>query len=288
MGNAVKSSAELGRDDLVLCNGTVMNASFSELVAAARAGGFNAISLFAATYRNAREQQKLSDADLRNMLADNGLCIAELDPLLNWVPGHVFPGGGPALDADEDTFYRMADALGARSLNVVWALPQRLPDSQLIDAYAALCDRASSHGLLAHLEFLPWSQINDVVAACAIVRQAGRDNGGILLDSWHHFRAGTANAVIAQIPGRHYFGVQLNDAPAQADADPIDETMRARLLPGDGDIDLVDLIRQLDRSGSNAPIGIEVFSTPLWRLSAEEVGRQAGEKLRKIVAAARA
>lgn len=288
MAGAVKSPAELGREDLVLCNGTVMNAGFSELVAAARAGGFDAISLFAATYRQAREQEKLSDTDMRHMLADNGLCIAELDPLLNWVPGHAFPAGGPALDADEDTFYRIADALGARSLNVVWALPQRLPDSQLIDAYAALCERAGAHDLLAHLEFLPWSQINDVVAACAIVRQAGRDNGGILLDSWHHFRAGTANAVLAQIPGRHYFGVQLNDAPAQPGADLVEETMHSRLLPGAGDIDLVDLIRQLDRSGSNAPIGVEVFSTPLWRLSAEEIGRQAGEKLRKIIAAARA
>ena len=124
-------------------------------------------------------------------------------------------------------------------------------------------------------------------AACAIVRQAARDNGGILLDSWHHFRAGTANAVIAQIPGRHYFGVQLNDAPARPGADMVEETMNSRLLPGDGDIDLVDLIRQLDRSGSNAPIGVEVFSTTLWRLSAEEVGRQSGAKLREIITAAR-
>lgn len=281
------ASGDLGRDHFVLCNGTVMHAGFAQLVEAARAGGFDAISLFASTYRRARESEGLSDADMRLMLADNGLRIAELDPLLNWVPGHVFRGDA-AMDADEDTFYRIADALGARSVNVVWALPQRLPETQFVDAFAALCDRAAAHGLLMHLEFLPWAQIDSAAAAFAVVRQAGRANGGILFDSWHHFRGGACNAAISEIPGRHYFAVQLNDAPAQAAADPIAETMQARLLPGAGAIDVVEVIRQLDRSGSRAPLGVEVFSTELWRLPPLEIGRRAGENLRRIAALARA
>lgn len=288
MNDTRTTSAALGREQLVLCNGTLMHAGFRELVTAARAGGFNAISLFAATYRRAREQEKLSDADMRQLLADNGLCIAELDPLLNWVPGHVFPSGGPGLDAGEELFYDIAQALGARSLNAVWALPQRLPETQLIDAFGALCDRARAHDLRVHLEFLPWSQVRDVHAACAIVQAAARDNGGVLLDSWHHFRAGTDNAALAQLPGAACVAVQLNDAPAQAAADLVDETMRARLLPGEGAIDLVELIRQLDRAGCDAPLGVEVFSETLWQLPAEEIGRRAGASLRRIIALARA
>jgi len=286
--SAAKRSGELDRNDLVLCNGTLMHASFSQLVAAARAGGFQAISLFASTYRRARDEDKLSDSDMRNLLADNGLCIAELDPLLNWVPGHVFPAGGPALDADEDTLYRIADALDARSVNVVWALPQRLPEAQLVDAFAALCTRAATRGLRMHLEFLPWSQVSDAATALAIVQRAGCANGGILFDSWHHFRGGAANAAIAQIPGQYYFAVQLNDAPLEASADLVAETMQSRLLPGEGAMELVDMIRQLDVAGCDAPLGIEVFSSALWRFAPEEIGRRAGASLRRIAAAARA
>ena len=36
--------------------------------------------------------------------------------------------------------------------------------------------------------------------------------------------------------------------------------MTGRLLPGDGDFDLTGLIRTLDRIGSKAPIGVEIFS----------------------------
>jgi hypothetical protein len=32
-------------------------------------------------------------------------------------------------------------------------------------------------------------------------------------------------------------GIQINDAPAQAEADLIDETLHRRLAPGDGDIE---------------------------------------------------
>ena len=120
----------LNERDLVLCVGTLGNPNFSELVAAARAGGFNSISMIPSTYRKGRFEEKLSDSDMRHMLAANGLRVAELDPLLNWVPGHTFKSSDASVfDADEEFFYRMAEALQARSLNAVWALPEKLPAS---------------------------------------------------------------------------------------------------------------------------------------------------------------
>src|SRR5690606_29259737 len=99
---------------------------------------FDAISLFPAIYRLAREQG-LADAELRALLTERGLRIAELDPLLNWVPGHDFHAADDdSFGGSEETFYRIHDALGARSLNVVFAGPARLPESQLIDAFGAV------------------------------------------------------------------------------------------------------------------------------------------------------
>ena len=63
--------------------------------------------------------------------------------------------------------------------------------------------------------------------------------------------------------------------------------MRARLLPGEGDIELVDIIRTLDEIGSQAPLGVEVFSEKLDALPPTEVGRLSAEATRKVLAQAR-
>ena len=281
-----KLPQQLSAQDLVLCAGTVTGASFSQLIAAARAGEFDAISLFPAQYQQARSAG-LSDSDLRAMLADNGLCIAELDPLLNWVPGHVFPSDAGMGVVDEEVFYRIADALGARSLNVVWALPQRVPEELLIEAFAALCDRAAQHNLLAHIEFLPWAQIDNVKTAVRIVEQANRVNAGIMFDSWHHFRGGIDDAVLSELPANKIVAIQLNDAPRQAEDNVIEETMSRRRLLGEGDIDLSGIIRRLDKQGCNAPLGVEIFSAELQRLDPVTIGRRVGENLRALLRQAR-
>lgn len=272
---------QLNEQHLVLCAGTVTGADFAQLVAAARAGGFDAVSLFPSQYQQARAGGA-SDLDLRLMLADSGLCIAELDPLLNWVPGHEFSTDAGMGVAAEDEFYRIADALGARSLNVVWALPQRIPEELLVESFAAVCDRAAQHGLLAHIEFLPWAQVDSIESALRVVRLADRLNGGVLLDSWHHFRSGVGNAILATLPGDRILAIQLNDAPALAEENIVEETMQRRRLPGDGDIALVEILRALAAAGCTAPVGVEVFSTELQKLPPVEIGRIAGDNLRAL------
>jgi sugar phosphate isomerase/epimerase len=272
--------------DLVLCAGTLHyhQLSFAERVAATRAAGFDAITLMPAAYRRAREQERLSDADMRALLAEQGLCIAELDPLLSWVPGHPFTHGDMDAGAQVDTFMAIADALGARSLNVVLAVTERLPEQLLVDAFAAVCKRSAEHGLLAHLEFLPWAQTADVKTACRLAQLAGCANGGVMFDTWHHFRGGLGNDVLDTIPGELILGIQVNDAPAAAEADVISETMQRRRLPGDGDMPLADMLRRLRQSGCTAPLGIEVFSTDLGRLPVREAAQRAGDSMRRLVA----
>ena len=57
-----------------------------ERLAAAAGAGFAAISLWGRDYAAARAEG-LSDADLRSMLDDHGLAVAELDPAWWWLPG---------------------------------------------------------------------------------------------------------------------------------------------------------------------------------------------------------
>src|SRR5207302_213589 len=81
-------------------------------------------------------------------------------------------------------------ALGARSMNAVDVFGGDWDVDDAAEAFAGLCDRAGEHGLVVHLEFLPWSKIPDVGSAWEVVRLAGRSNGGIAIDAWHFFRGG--------------------------------------------------------------------------------------------------
>jgi len=50
---------------------------------------------------------------------------------------------------------------------------------------AAICDRAAEHGLLAHIELLPFGGIPDLNSARSIGEAADRPNGCLTIDSWH-------------------------------------------------------------------------------------------------------
>ena len=278
----------LGFGDLVLCAGTVPLSSLQERIVAAAEAGFAAISLFPHDYQRARASG-LSDADLRGLLRDHDIRVAEIDPLLSWMPGDagdagVSDAGRAFLATGEDEFYAIADALGARSINAALADPRPLDLDAVAAAFAALCDRANAHGLVVTLEFLPWTTIRDAATAASVAMRAGRANGGVMLDAWHHFRSGAA---IASIPAEHVFGIQLSDAPAAAEADPIDETLHRRLAPGDGDIDLAGLLRHLAVGSCVAPVGIEVFSDVWAARPLRDTAQQMAAAARGILDASR-
>ncbi|NQT71224.1 MAG: sugar phosphate isomerase/epimerase [Chloroflexi bacterium] len=281
----------LDYDDLCLCCGTIAHASFSELVEAAAAGGFRSISIWPHHYQDACAQG-LSDQDLKLMLEDHGLSISELDPLMNWLPPAALglDPDSPAtetLGPGEDFFYQIADALGARHLNVVQAFGPRLETEMVVEAFAGVCDRAAQHGLKVSLEFLPWSGIPDIKTAGEIVRQAGRPNGGINLDTWHLHRSGGSVDDLTGLPADAVVAMQINDAAAESWADVIEETMQGRLLPGHGVIDLPGVFRALDTIGCMAPIGVEVFSDELLKLPPVEAARKAGDAIRTVLVRAR-
>lgn len=275
--------ASLGFGDLVLCAGSVPASGLAERVAAAAEAGFAGVSLFPHDYHRARDAG-LSDADLRALLRDHGVAVAEIDPLLSWLPGAeagVTEAGRAFLETGEDGFYAIADAVGARSINAALADPGDASLAAIGDAFGALCERATKHALLVTLEFLPWTPIRDCATAAAIVAHAGAPNGGVMLDAWHRLRSG---APIAAIDAGRVRGIQICDAPAAAEPDPVDETLHRRRLPGDGDAEVAALLRHLAAGGCDAPIGVEVFSDALAATPLRDVARRCAAAARACLA----
>ncbi len=284
----------LGANSLVLCSGTIpRHISFRERLRAAADAGYDAISLWGRDYARAREDGH-SDAEMRTMLDDHGLVVAEMDPAWWWTPGA--PALGESLiDVDpldvfrygEDELLRMAEAVGARSLNAAEVLGGTWSIEEGAESFARLCDRAARHGLLVHLEWLAWSRVPDLDTAWDVVRMADRPNGGLNVDTWHCARTGTTPDDLRSLPGDRVFAIQLDDAPLAPEDNLIDATLHSRELPGRGQLDLMGYLGALRDIEVRAPVGVEVFSDSLHADGADGAARAAAEATRSVIGAAR-
>jgi sugar phosphate isomerase/epimerase len=281
----------LGRDDLIASHYTLAGAgvgepvrfSFAERVAAAAAAGFAGIGVLAEDYAACRASG-LSDADLRAILDAHGVRVVELEFLFGWARADERQAWARRT---EDRLHAIADVLGARHLNVGDIDPAGdLPPLDVVaERFAALCDRAATHGLLVAIEFLPWTDIPDVRTAWEIARRAGRRNGGLLVDAWHYFRGAGNEAALRAVPADAIVAVQLDDADAASGA-PYEDTLRRR-LPGEGTFDLVGLVRLLDTMGVDAPVSVEIISPEHAARPASEAARAAHDATRAVLARAR-
>lgn len=273
-------------NDFGLCCGSVVQADFRTLAEAAAEAGFHSITLWPRHFEDALASG-LSEQDLRALLADNELTITELDPLCSWLPGAVAENDLAASFSayDESDFFRIADALGARTLNVIQASADPLPESQRVDCLASLCERAAAHGLRVSVEFMPWSAIGNLGQALALVEATGRTDCGVNIDTWHHFRSGgTLDELIALDPAR-VAAMQLNDVCVEPWDDLLLETAQGRELPGHGRGYAGPVLEACERAGIRVPINVEVFATKLQAMSARAAARSLADSLRAVLAA---
>ena len=281
---ALPGYADLGPDDLILSHFSLGRfRPFEERVRAAAEAGFAAMGLYVGDYQRLRAEGA-RDADLRAVLDQYGLRVVEIEALRGW------SATGPdraAYRAAERSAFALSDALGpGHHVQVVGPYTGTLDDAA--EAFAGVCDRAAEHGLAAAIEFLPeMSNIPDAASAMQIVTAAGRANGGICLDSWHHFRGANDDDMLRAIPAEAILTVQFNDGPRQrVDPDYYTDCTRHRNVPGDGDFDLAGFLRVVDEMGVRLPLSVEVMSVDLQSRPAGEVARRLAEAPRAVAAAA--
>lgn len=235
-------------------------------VALAAAAGFAGIGLYVGQYREL-EAAGFAPNGLAELLAEHDVLLAEIEVIPGL--GGDGPGGERAAEM-EMTAWRMADAFGCRYLQVIG--PAAATTGEAAGAFGALCDRAADHGLVVGLEFLPFTDIVGVGDARAIVEAAGRPNGGICVDIWHHERGADDLAAIAALPPELVKGIQMSDGPKHpADSDYYTDCLINRLAPGDGEFDIAGFVAALGET--HLPWSLEVCSATGWADPAAHVER---------------
>jgi len=147
-----------------------------------------------------------------------------------------------------------AAELGARHvLSSAWCSDR----AYIVDFFGRLCELATPLGLSVDLEFVTWSGVRTLGEAADVVAAAGRDNGGILIDTLHFDRSRVHAATLDSMPAHWFHFAQICDGPARYSTE-VEELTRIgraeRLYLGEGGIDVASILRRLP----SVPLSIEI------------------------------
>lgn len=261
----------------------------------ARAGGFTSLAI-APKRAQALFAEGLTATDLIEMAGEQGVRFSQLDGIATWVTKWRAKTGDPELNAWIGAMFdiEMREALeigAALGVEAAVAVPffdvGSIARAELIDSFGHFCDLAATFGIEVHVEAIPFWGLRDLPAAWDIVAAADRDNAGLMIDTWH-IQKGSPDyardlALLRTIPGACLKHVQLADADLAPQADTLAADVMFRKFPGEGELDLVDMLAIIAAKGQLRSVGPEVVNRDLAGMSHSEVGLRAGRGTRRVV-----
>ncbi|MEU2005665.1 sugar phosphate isomerase/epimerase family protein [Rhodococcus sp. NPDC019627] len=137
--------------------------------------------------------------------------------------------------------------------------------ARLTDSYARLAELCAQYGIVASLEFMPWTAVPDATTAVEIVSQADGSARSVLIDALHTARSTTTLDDLAAIPREWLHYAQMCDGSVPApnnDAELVRHAREERLVPGTGGINLTDIWSTLP---PDLPVSVELPNEPLRR-----------------------
>jgi sugar phosphate isomerase/epimerase len=230
--------------------------------------GFSGLGLWHADLEHVLETRTL--AEVKQLFDDNGLRYLELEFLWEWF---LDPEDERRRDADRirALLFEAAAELGAHHIKVgnIPGTPCEIP--RLTERFAELCaDAAERHDALLVYEFMPFDvNVRDLATVLTVVGDV--PNAGIAIDTWHMAKLGIAPDELRLVPAGRIGWVELSDGQYEDMADPIDEVVNHRKLPGEGEFPIREYVAACRDQGYDGPWGVEVLSEELRNLPIAEI-----------------
>ena len=263
---------------LSLAHLTVMDASPLELVDAAAAGGFNSIGLrIISTNPTFNIVPVVGDEvmirAIEERLRYHGIDILDVEAV-QLVPDTDVGKLMPALET--------ATRLGARYLQVANYDPD---EGRAADNLAQIADAAQRLEIKPMLEFVSFYPMTRTVkSALRLLRRAGHENAGLVIDTLHLIRSGGGPSDLQSMDPDVLGYCQICDG--RVTAPPPDrlrvEALGDRLYPGQGDFPMREIIAALP---AGVPLSVEAPCAADAHRPIAERGRRCGETTRSFLQA---
>jgi sugar phosphate isomerase/epimerase len=150
---------------------------------------------------------------------------------------------------------------------------------------AEIADIGREHGVRFQLEPIAWSPIHSLSQALEVVRAAGRDNVGLVIDFWHLWaRSETLPGEVARLDRRLIYGIHFCDGKKPADpAQAWDELALRSYLPGEGDIPMSEWVAAVKATGYDGSWSSELISPKHWEWDLAEIARRTRELMEQYL-----
>ncbi len=245
--------------------------------------GFSGIGIWHADLEHVLETRTLKD--IASLFDEYGLRHLELEFLWEWF---LDPSDERRKESDKlrRLLWDAAAALPAHHVKVGNIPGTPCDVDELTDRFAELCaDAAEHHDALLVYEFMPPDvNVQDLETALKIVEGADAPNGKLAIDTWHMAKLGIQPDDLRRVPARHLGWIELSDGQYENMADPIDEVVNHRKLPGEGEFPIREYVAACREAGYEGPWGVEVLSEELRNLPIEQIFDRASETSRAQLA----
>jgi sugar phosphate isomerase/epimerase len=265
---------------LALHTWTVDTTPFEEALAAAKAGGFDAVELRRVDFERCAKRGLSNDAVL-DLVRAAGLPVSAMGVEYGW----VFSTG-----AERERLFGVfreacENAVALKCGLMMSAIgPGEASMEDAVDNIRRAGEIAGRFGLRLTVEYqFQHPVVRSVDILRDLIRRSGAKNVGLLLDAYHLQRGGRPGRGFEDVPGAEIFYVQFSDVPntPPAGAPPVD-----RLPPGKGVVGWTDLFRLLAEKGYEGYLSYEAPNPEHWQRPANDVATQGAAAARAMLAKA--
>ena len=263
---------------LALHTWTVDTTPLEQALAAARAGGFDAVELRRVDFQR-REERGVSTDAVRDVVRAAGLPVSAMGVEYGW----IFATG-----AERERLFGVfrdscANAVALDCGLMMSAIgPNEASSEEAVANIRRAGEIAGSLGLRLTVEYQyqhPIVRNLDILRE--LIARAGAANVGLLLDAYHLQRGGRPGRGFAEVPGAEIFYVQFSDVP---DALPPSLPPVDRLPPGKGVVDWTGLFGLLAEKGYDGWLSYEAPNPAHWARPAAQTAAEGAAAARGAIA----
>lgn len=268
---------------LALNGATTMKASLETDILAASGAGFDYLEIWASKLRRFLESK--TTARLKELFKEHNLKPYSINSI-----EHVTFRSRDAhskLLSECEELCRIAQDIACPYIVVVpGPLPEGKSRADVIEESARVLDElgriAESFQVSLAFEFLgqPRCSVQTLELAHEIVKETGRANVGLVIDSFHFYAGGSSLEAIEALDPDRLFIFHINDAEARPRAELEDSH---RLLPGSGILPLKEIVGALRHIDYERVASVEIFRPEYWERDPFELAREAHRAASNVV-----
>ena len=149
---------------------------------------------------------------------------------------------------------------------------------------AAIAEIGKKYDVQFQLEPIAWSPINSLSKSLKVIKKAGKENVGMVIDFWHLWAGEeTKPEEVSKLDGSKIYGVHFCDGLRHKQGTEWNEEELRGFLPGEGNIPIRKWVDAVKSTGFDGVYSSELFSSKHWEWDIIEIARETKKRMEEYI-----